>query len=143
MGQIAVICAALGTIFLAIGVGFGVASLSFVSGAEHAEGTVIRMVRSGSKGGSSPVVRYEVDGRAYTIQSTISSSASAYSVGEKVQIVYKPDNPARGHIDSFLDRWAISICFGGIGLLFATIGFGILMARLRRRKKAHSRVGNL
>jgi hypothetical protein len=123
-----------GTIFLAVGVGIGAWAYHFGAEANQAEGVVIRMVSSGRKGGSSPVVRYEVDGQSYELQSTVSSSPPAYSVGEKVTVLYHPDNPGGGQIDSFIDRWLFPLVFGGMGFIFAAIGYGFLLVRLRSRR---------
>jgi hypothetical protein len=123
-----VIFAALGTIFAATALAIAVSSWSFASGAVRTEGTV-------SSGGRRAVVRYEVDGRVYQVKSSISFSPPAYSVGEKVQVLYLPDNPAVARIDSFVDRWLFPVIFGAPGALFATIGYGMLLARLRRGKR--------
>ena len=105
---------------------------------------VIELVRTESKGrtgkggtvsskpGFAPLVQYQVDGTTYRIQGHVSSSSPSYTVGEGVVILYSADNPAEGRIDSFTEKWLVPIIFGGSGLLFTLIGFGMLLWRRRR-----------
>src|SRR5271155_2778199 len=53
----------LGSVCAAVGIGLGIHTWSFASSARETEGTVIRLVRTGTRGAIAPVVRYEVNGK--------------------------------------------------------------------------------
>jgi len=131
-----VIFALVGTVFAGVGIGMGVWWTVWAVGARRTEGTVVSMVASGDEGGMAPVVSYQVAGKTYEHRSKFSSSPPAYSVGNKVSILYRPENPSEAGIDSLFDRWLFPVCFGGVGSLFAAIGWGIII-RSRRRSPGH------
>jgi hypothetical protein len=85
-------------------------------------------VRSGSHGRSSaPQVEFTTaDGQHVQFQSNLSSSPPAYDVGEHVGVVYAPASPGDARIDTPFQLWFLPGLFGGLGGLFAAIGFGIL-----------------
>jgi hypothetical protein len=87
----------MGALFAMIGLGFGVYSAVFAIGAEEVQGTVVKMV---GDTGQSPVVEYEVKGRKFTYQSPLSSSPPAYCVGERISVLYHPNDPAKAQINS-------------------------------------------
>ena len=62
------------------------------------------------------MVEYHVGGKRFTFRSWLSSSPPAYFVGEKVSVLYRPDNPAKAQINSFTDRWLFAVAFTGSGL---------------------------
>lgn len=124
----------IGSVLAAIGVGVGQSNWSFASTAHETDGTVIRMVASGKRG-SSPVVRYEVDGKSFELQSSVSSSPPVYSVGDKVKVLYHPDEPHKGTIHSFLDQWFVPTLLAGLGSLFAVIGLAFCLAWLLARRR--------
>ena len=99
----------MGAMFAIVGIGVGCYSIAFAIGADEVQGTVTNMVRG------SPVVDYEVNGKQFTFQSSVSSTPPAYFVGEKVRVLYRPDNPASAQINSFTDQWLLPIgfTFGG------------------------------
>ena len=133
----------IGLIFVAIGAVTGWSTWNSLASAQRVEGKVIELVRTESRGrtgkggtvsskpGFAPLVQYQVDGTTYRIQGHVSSSTPSYAVGEGVVILYSPDNPAEGRIDSFTEKWLVPIIFGGSGLLFTLIGFGMLWRRRR------------
>jgi hypothetical protein len=129
---VALICAGIGVVCLLAAVGFAVAALNFAAGAVHAEGTVVRLVATDNKGSKAPLVRYEVEGTTYEFQSSISSTTPGYAVGQKVPVMYRPENPGAGQIDSFFERWLMPIVLGVFGLVFTLVGCGMLFARVRR-----------
>jgi hypothetical protein len=124
--------AGMGTLFALFALGWGVWSAVFALGAQRTEGTVIRMVAPDGGDGSKPVVQYQVDGETYECEGSISSSPPAYSVGQKVSVLYRPDEPQKALIGSFVDRWLLPLVFGGAGSLFAAIGFALLIHRWRQ-----------
>lgn len=52
------------------------------------------------------IVEYVVDGETYSIQSnTYYPTRSSSWVGESMPIIYDPENPRVGQIDTFKERW--------------------------------------
>ena len=97
-------------IFALVGIGIGCYSIAFGIGANEVRGTVTQL------DDDSPVVEYEVNGQPFSLQSSISSSPPAYFVGEKVNVLYRPNNPASAQINSFTDRWLFPLVFTVAGI---------------------------
>ena len=131
-------------IFLGVGsIVLAVAALSFlhtrqfVHSSSAGDGVVIENVwreSSGrSRGGSYyPRVRFRTgSGQDFVIISSTGSSPPSFRVGERVQVLYSPDNPTRARIDSFGSLWALPLIFGCIGLVFCSVGIGPLLWQRR------------
>jgi hypothetical protein len=133
----------LGLVGTAIGVGLAWSSWSNLCDAQRTEGAVVELARveppknpgkgqpPNPKPGFAPVVQYHVGDQTYRIRGKVSSSSPAYTVGEKVNVLYPVDKPADGRIDSFAENWLAPLAFGGGGLLFSLVGFGMLLSRVR------------
>ena len=121
----------IGSVSAAVGIVIGQSNWSFASNALETEGTVIRMVATGKRG-TLPIVRYEVDGKSFEFQSSVSSSPPRHAVGDKVTILYHADEPHKGTIRSFMDQWLIATIFTGIGILFVLIGVAACLRAMRR-----------
>ncbi|HEY2250078.1 MAG TPA: DUF3592 domain-containing protein [Planctomycetaceae bacterium] len=100
----------MGLLFVVIGCGFTIYSLSFAFGTQKAQGIVIEMA------GGSPIVEFTVAARKFKHHSTISTSPPSYSVGENVDVLYRPADPTNCQLDTFTDRWLFPVAFvcGGI-----------------------------
>lgn len=137
----------LSIVFGLIGVGMliGAAALaldtrSFVAAAKRAPGSVIELVEKRDSDGSvtyKPVVAFTADsGASVNFTSSFSSNPPAYDVGEAVEVLYSPDNPNDARIRGFGSLWLGAVIVGGIGAVFAAIGFGIgLAVRLNKKKR--------
>lgn len=64
-----------------------------------------------------PIVRYEVEGIQYEVQSTLAQKPPLQA-GKKVQVYYEPKNPENMVIDTFMQRGSFYILMGFIFLLF-------------------------
>jgi hypothetical protein len=117
--------AVLGTVILAAGVVLAAWSLEFYLHAGRAVGTVTGLA-SERKGGQAPIVTYEVEGKVYTYRSSYYSSAPAYRPGEKVTVLYRPEDPSSCHLQSFFEEWVAPLLLTGIGTALALVGFGVL-----------------
>lgn len=110
-----------GYLFIMAGIGMVVAALfllhgvyEFMTEAVTAEGTVVELVKSRNL--SKPVVKFVTQqGQEIVFHSAISSTPPAYSVGEKVEVIYLPDRPASAKINDFFSVWWRSFVMGFIG----------------------------
>jgi hypothetical protein len=121
----------IGSSFALIGLVFGYFSWSFADGASEVEGTVIQLVATGNRGSKAPVVRYELGEQTFEIQGGVSTSPPAFSVNEKVKVLYHADRPEQGRVYSFTEFWLFPVIFGGFGILFASIGGFVILTRGR------------
>jgi hypothetical protein len=128
-----------GLALLAGTVWWAVSTRSFVARAEVAKGTVVALAPSrGSKGSRvyHPVVDYVLPGgQMIEIRSSSGSSPPAYSVGEKVEVLYLPDRPREGRIRGVFSLWGGPFILGGLGLIFSGIGGGMRLASLRKARR--------
>jgi hypothetical protein len=123
----------LGLVFLLVGGTFGAYALLFTSGAQSAEGRVIRLVAK-SPGSSSvaPVVRYRTaEGKEVEFRHLIYSSLPMYREGQTVPVLYRPVRPDRAIINAFSALWLFPTVFGGIGLACGLGGLLFLLAHRR------------
>jgi Protein of unknown function (DUF3592) len=122
----------IGVVLLVVAAVVGVFTARFVASSERTVGTVIDLSRSEDSEGSvtySPVVRFTVDGR--TIQFTSSSgSSSPPSVGDRIEVLYDPDDPTDARLAGFLDLWLFPLIAGLIGAGFITVS-AIIIRRTR------------
>lgn len=123
----ALLMALLGTVFLGVGYYTGRKTLDFRANGATTEGEVVRMIRKDKS--SKPEVKYAVNGIDYYVTGEISSKPPAFHVGERVEILYKPDKPDDAVINSFSERWLFPIIFGGIGVVVGLAGWGILLVK--------------
>jgi len=79
-----------------------------------------------------PVYQYEYNGQSYTHVSTLSSSGKSHELGEQIDILVDPLNPTEILINTFWEKWFLSVVLGFVGLVFTVIGFGVF-----RMKDAH------
>jgi hypothetical protein len=99
----------------------------------EAEGTVVD-VRSYTTGKGSRVkasIRFQAqDGETITFEAGAGQYAPRYARGEKVPVLYNPDNPDRARVGT-RDRlpWKDSYMLMGIGGVFIAIG-GVLLWKL-------------
>lgn len=123
-----------GAVFLAVA-GWSISSdRSFAAGAVRAEGVVI-------SAGNIPVVRFETrEGAAIEFRGRVSSKPPAYTLGEKVGVLYRPEAPAEARIDGFVERWLLAAIFGGLGSVFFSIGAGfVIVSALGRARRQRAR----
>jgi hypothetical protein len=111
----------------------------FLQHAQVGSGTVIALGRStSSKGGVTyyPVVSYRTsNGTVEEFSSLVSSNPAAYDVGEKVEVYYDPNRPQSAEIRGFFTQWFVVLIFGGLGLVFTSIGVGIGVSLLNTKRK--------
>jgi hypothetical protein len=140
----------LGWLFLLLGLGLlagaGYAAsrtAAFLRIAASADGTVVDLVESVSTDSDGrrsrtyrPVVEFApASGAVRTFTSSSGSSPPAYDVGERVTVLYDPQNTHDARLKGTFSLWGVAIILGGIGLVFGGIGGGMIAARSARRRR--------
>ena len=99
--------------------------------------THVEWTRSHSRHGSSSVARahyrFTLDGQSYTGREQSASNVGVKQVGERIDILYNPNNPAENSPRSFFDLWFLPIFLGFFLLLAATLS--ILSFRTYRKER--------
>jgi hypothetical protein len=97
------------------------------------EGTVINLTAN-ETGSLAPLVEYTYQDTLRQYQSSFYSSPPDYEVGQQVPLILNPENPNEAIIDSFNDRYLISVIFGGVGgfFLILSIGLGVAARKVKR-----------
>ncbi|MDH6489118.1 DUF3592 domain-containing protein [Streptomyces sp. SAI-127] len=135
-----------GSLFLVIGLVLAGVSVSFLTDAEKARGTVValewrndsvgtssRKVRSQDKPAAYPVVEFTpTDGTPRTFRSSTGANPPSYEEGDRVEVLYRADSPDDAEINGFASLWLLPLVFGGLGLLFAGIGTAVAVVGRRR-----------
>jgi hypothetical protein len=82
---------------------------------------------SDSDGGGStmytPTFSYSYNGKEYTYTSSTSSSSPDFKIGEAAEILVDPDNPSNVLVNSFWERYLISVILGFLGAMFSGLGY--------------------
>jgi hypothetical protein len=136
-GFVGVFCIA-GPLFLLIALDSALHRVAFIHSALRADGTVIEMrpVRSTRTGAGTyvPVFRFTAnDGRMHIIISDVSVPSSAFTLGDRVRVLYLQSNPETARIDAFSPLWLSSLIPGIVGAAFSFFPALILVNRMRRR----------
>lgn len=89
------------------------------------EGTVTALIkRTNTKNRGSvyaPAVRFTTtDGQVLSFDGATATNPPAYSIGERVKVIYLPTKPEDASIDSFLQLWSGNVLMGFIGIIFLT-----------------------
>lgn len=71
----------------------------------------------------SPVFEYEYEGQTYSHYSNVSSSSRDYKIGEEEEIFILPNAPGNALVNSFMERWFMVVLLGGMGIVFAGVGY--------------------
>ena len=118
-----------GVIFLAVGFGL---RRSFLRREERlrarATGTVTEVVRRvdhSSDGGSAswyPIVSFEADGRAISLESDAGGGRKRFYEGQSVEVLYDPDDPSRFMLEGHDPTRLVGRVFLGVGLGCVAIG---------------------
>ena len=114
----------------------------FVSDAERATGTVIDLSSRTDSDGDvmyHPVVRFtNAEGRTVQFVSSTGSSPASESEGDRVEVLYDPDDPEDAKLSGFFDLWLWPIAFGALGGMFVFFSlfaphFGLVADRFAKR----------
>ncbi|MEV6806784.1 DUF3592 domain-containing protein [Streptomyces sp. NPDC051132] len=139
---------AFGGLFLVLGLVFAGVSVSYLTDAERARGTVVDLEwrtdhghSAGRRRGDDDPVAYAVvaftsaDGTRRTFEDSGGSNPPAYEKGEQVEVLYRADSPEDARINGFFSLWLLPLIFGGAGLLIMTAGAVVAVVARRRRPR--------
>ncbi|MFJ8949087.1 DUF3592 domain-containing protein [Streptomyces sp. NPDC102340] len=137
---------AFGAIFLVVGLILAWSSVSLLREADRTTGRVValkwrdadigtsRKSRNRDEPSAYPVVEFAAaDGTPYTFRSSTGSNPPSYEEGERVEVLYRADDPEDAQINGFLSLWLLPLIFGGIGLIAAAVATGIAVFGRQRR----------
>lgn len=116
----------IGGLILAGGLALGLGSLRHVLHGERAAGEVIEIRREGDM--YAPVVRFQLPGGVTQEVTDLASGAPDFAMGDKVTILYMPQDPRDFRIDTFERLWFSAIfvtVFGGFWMLFGTVAWAL------------------
>ena len=74
-----------------------------------------------------PVIEYEWEGAYYEIRGSVASNPPSFRVGEVAEVLVDPSNPQDGRINSFFERWFLTLILGGMGTVFSAVGLGAIL----------------
>lgn len=127
-----------GLVFAGIGGWFYWSDRELANSGTHTQGTVVDLQSSRNSDGDmtyKPVVEFsDRNGTRFQFVERIASSPPSFSRGEKVDLIYDPEDPENAMIDSFTTRYLFPLVFGGFGLLAALIGGWLMLSFVRRRR---------
>jgi hypothetical protein len=88
---------------------------------------------SGSEGPTRhPVIRYKTaTGEDATFESKFGSSNWRVKIGDRLEILVSPSNPADAEVVSFMAQWGLSLIFGILSVV-SVIGAPVVYVLLRR-----------
>lgn len=88
-----------------------------------ATATVVELVYN-NEGQASPILQYTCNtGSTVTTSLNIAQKPPAYSVGDKVEIIYDTNNSNNVRVNSFFGIWLTPILLTFLGIVFVLIGF--------------------
>ncbi|MBL1086985.1 DUF3592 domain-containing protein [Streptomyces actinomycinicus] len=138
---------AFGALFLVIGLILAGVSVSFLTDAERAKGTVVslewredhdttsRDKHTDDRPVAYPVVEFTPEnGTPTRFQDSTGSNPPAYEEGERVEVLYRADSPEDARINGFASLWLLPLIFGGLGLLVSGIGTVVAVVTRRRAR---------
>jgi len=128
-----VIFAVVGSVMLAAALLLCLRTSNFLRSAATADGTVIENV--GSRNYHARVRFRTNSGQELTFVSSTGTNPPSYRVGESVQVFYDPDDPTHASINGFVSLWLLPLIFGGMGVVFGSVGFipFVWQRRVQRR----------
>ncbi|MFI9810445.1 DUF3592 domain-containing protein [Streptomyces sp. NPDC052301] len=134
-----------GTLFFLIGLALAGESVSFLTSAERAHGTVVALewrkdhdgASRGNRGDDEPMAYPVVEftpagGTRRTFRDSTGSNPPAYYKGERVEVLYRSRSPQDARIDGFASLWLMPLTFGGLGSVLAGVGTVVVLKTRRR-----------
>jgi hypothetical protein len=123
-------CLAAGPVFIALAIGFGIHTSSFLHHSIAADGTIVslRTVKDDKDGTTTyaPIFTFlAANGQTYTVSSDSGSNPPSFAPGKHVRVLYEAGNPIGAEIDSFWQVWVFPVVFAIIGLIATVMGHAL------------------
>ena len=117
-----------GPALFCLGIVFAIYKMWFISHAVTASGTVIQFVSFENQEDHSitcrPVFVYSTpDGQTHTVTSNAGANQPEFASGERIKVLYNPNNPNDASINSFGQLWFLPLGFAGVGVITFCTGF--------------------
>lgn len=126
------IFAGIGLLTAGGGIWMAVNQSRFIAAATQVEGSVIELSVDEVY---YPIYTYEFPpGQKQVVRSSSGSNPPSYSVGEKVKVYVDPAKPMSGEIAGFMNLWFGPLFMGAFGLIFGSIGFGMMASSARKNR---------
>jgi hypothetical protein len=65
-------------------------------------------------------------GHEISFVSEVGSERPAERIGDVLRVRYRIDSPNEAEIDAFFALWGLALSFGALGVVFVSVGFGML-----------------
>lgn len=120
---------------------------TFIHTATKTDGRIVGLIKVQSRSNHpgftyEPVFRFTAaNGQSYTVRSRASSNPPEFTVGQTVQVLYSPGDPAHARLNSTAQLWLVPIICTSIGLVFTFLG-GLLFRLNRRYRADGQRIGH-
>lgn len=114
-----------GILFVAVGLYLDHLAREFIKNSLRAKGEVIELkARPGDSWSKAPVVKFNTENdREIVFQSNNYSRPPAFEVGEKVGVLYTPDDPkASARVDTFFSTRGVPMILYILGVFFIILG---------------------
>ena len=112
----------LGIILVGIGAISSIRTLTFLNRAVLVTGEIIELAERKNFSRDilyAPVFTFrDRTGETHTVLSSIARALPAGDVGDRIAILYDPDNPKNAEVNSFVSIWGLSIIVGSLGVIF-------------------------
>jgi len=103
---------------------------NFLSHAFHAQGTVIALLQHSDDQSNTyyPEILFtDKNGRSIDFYSNYSSNPPEYVKGDKVNLLYDPQNPRNAKVDSFTTLWLLPIVAFVVSIISLVISCGFFV----------------
>lgn len=107
---------------------------NFVSNSITAQGIVVDLIRVKSSESIHyrPQVKFETSSGELiqftsNTASNIAGNPAKYHIGDAVDVIYQPGSPHKAKINSFWPLWLGPLILDGLGTIFFTVGFTIIL----------------
>lgn len=104
----------------------------------RSQGKVVELRKPQASRAYTPVVQFETaDHKIITAACKTGSYPPTHKVADSVTVIYRATAPEDICLDEPLELWFLTCLFGGLGLVFAMIGGGMLIYSIRKGSRHH------
>jgi hypothetical protein len=122
--------------FIVLGLVFAVRTALFLRTAQPTTGIIIELIERESDDGNTlfaPVYTFvDTTGRTNRVSSSSASYPPVGLVGDKIAVLFDPEDPSRVELDRFFDLWGFTAIVEGLGTFYMLV-FWIVAAVSKRK----------